>query len=377
STVPPTTTVADGHEQHDGFDENPFAIGFPLEPCLRDALGDACAESSMRRKALLRGLTEILQGANRIIYEQGQEVPSQRGMGTTAVVLYIDGSDGIVSHVGDSRLYLCREGQLYQVTEDHSLISHLYKQGRITREEMWEHPQRNVILRCIGVQGSVEPDTVYLELFPGDRLLLCSDGLSDLVPPEDLLGLINSEPGQGVVDAAIDAANERGGKDNVTALLVEVCPDSPVVWQGLGMVRKREVLRELYLFSSLTDQECIKVNRDLYQREVASGETVLREGDLGAELYMVVRGRVDVRRRGVSLGDIGPGGHFGEFSLVSQAPRSATVIALEDTTLLSLKQEDFDELIASDPVLGTKVLRALVNNLAEVVRSMNERVRAE
>ena len=91
------------------------------------------------------------------------------------------------------------------------------------------------------------------------------------------------------------------------------------------MVRKREVLRELYLFSSLTDQECIKVNRDLYQCEVASGETVLREGDLGAELYMVVRGRVDVRRRGVSLGDIGPGGHFGEFSLVSQAPRSATV----------------------------------------------------
>jgi len=174
--------------------------------------------------------SEALKGAveeaNRRIYAASLEDESKRGMGTTCTTLCLLDGQAFAAHVGDSRLYMLRGGKVYQLTEDHSAVMEMVKLGLITKEEARHHDDKNVILRALGTSPEVEVST--LEPFAvraGDQYLLCSDGLYDLVPDEEIEHeLSNAADIQAAGQKMISLAKERGGHDNITVGIVAVVP---------------------------------------------------------------------------------------------------------------------------------------------------------
>ena len=167
-------------------------------------------------------LTHAIRLAGRRIYDKAKEQPEYHGMGTTAVVLLVDGPNAYVAHVGDSRLYMLREGQIEQVTEDHSLIAEKIRHGLITPEEAKNHRMRNVITRSLGYQEDVEVDIQVRAVRPGDHYLLCSDGLSGHVQAEELAEAIQERGPQEAARYLVGLACDRGGEDNITAIIARV-----------------------------------------------------------------------------------------------------------------------------------------------------------
>ena len=170
---------------------------------------------------LLDGLQTAIQDANREIINASMEDASMRGMGTTATVLVTKGNQLYVGHVGDSRAYLIRNRRIDQITEDHSIVAQLVRARAITPQEAARHPYRNVITRCLGMQVEVEADTQQRELKAGDRLLICSDGLSGLVSDDEMLQMVlSSDDPQKTCQDLVNLALERGGSDNITVVLI-------------------------------------------------------------------------------------------------------------------------------------------------------------
>jgi serine/threonine protein phosphatase PrpC len=168
-------------------------------------------------------LPAIIQEANRRIYERATSDQGVSGMGTTVTAALLTGGRVTLGHVGDSRAYRIRNGELEQLTDDHSLVGDLMRSGRLTAEEAEAHPQRSVITRALGTDPEVDVDTLTIEAEPGDLFLLCSDGLTTMVADDDIVGIIAAAPT--LDDAArtlVKAANSGGGEDNVTVVLFRV-----------------------------------------------------------------------------------------------------------------------------------------------------------
>ena len=168
---------------------------------------------------ILRG---AIQAATYLIHSMAEFDETKAGMGTTTSVLMLLGRVAVIGQVGDSRIYLARDGQIAQITDDHTLIAAQIREGMLTPEEARYAPHRNVITRAVGSHEYVEVDTRVVETVPGDRFLLCSDGLHGYVEEPDEILPILSLPVDQVCQRLIDIANTRGGKDNITAIVVEV-----------------------------------------------------------------------------------------------------------------------------------------------------------
>ena len=159
--------------------------------------------------------------ANRLIYEKAQSDPDYEGMGTTLVAAVTDGSHVTVANVGDSRCYLIRDGGIQQLTKDHSVVEDMVDRGEIERADAWKHPRRNYITRALGAEEQVECDLFFRDLEPGDVLLLCSDGLSGVVNPQELLfEVVYGGELDTAAERMVNIALERGAPDNVTALIL-------------------------------------------------------------------------------------------------------------------------------------------------------------
>jgi PPM family protein phosphatase len=174
-------------------------------------------------------LQAIIKEANRRIYDRARRDSDASGMGTTVTAALLMRGQVILGHVGDSRAYRIRDGELEQLTEDHSLVGDLMRSGRLTAEEAEAHPQRSVITRALGTDPEVDVDTQSVDVRPGDLFLLCSDGLTTMVGDEDILGILAAAPT--LDDAArelVRAANTGGGEDNVTVVLFGVVGDDAV-----------------------------------------------------------------------------------------------------------------------------------------------------
>lgn len=174
-------------------------------------------------------LREAVQSANRFIYGAATRDRSLKGMGTTVVALMLrDDGSAWVAHVGDSRLYRIRAGRIEALTEDHSVVALMLREGLIQPEEARDHPKKNQIMRALGVGDEVEVDIAPIGIQAGDSYLLCSDGLYGMLPDEDLRRIAESAPDpETAVAWLIDAANQAGGLDNITALLVRVFGPAP------------------------------------------------------------------------------------------------------------------------------------------------------
>ena len=199
--------------------------------------GEVASETALRPIAKLDGQTfdeardatealrQAIEAANRNVVGQAQADPQLAGMGTTLTAVMVRDGQLHIAHVGDSRAYLLRDGEtINQLTTDHTLVEQLVQDGRLSRDEVATHPQRSVITRAIGVDAEVEVDTLApLVLQPGDQVLLCSDGLSGPVSDPQISDLLRDEPdGNAAVEQLIQAANDAGGPDNITVVLLRV-----------------------------------------------------------------------------------------------------------------------------------------------------------
>lgn len=172
-------------------------------------------------------LRRALETANDRVYKAAREDMDLAGMGTTGVcMLFEPGGRGWVAHVGDSRAYRLRDGEFSQITDDHSVVGALIRMGHITEDEAKVHPQRNEILRAIGTNEEVEVQVTPLELQPGDRYLLCSDGLSGLVPDGEIAEVLARQEPEDAVRTLVQMANLEGGNDNITVQVVSI-PGAP------------------------------------------------------------------------------------------------------------------------------------------------------
>ncbi|MBP5264609.1 MAG: Stp1/IreP family PP2C-type Ser/Thr phosphatase [Lachnospiraceae bacterium] len=167
-------------------------------------------------------LRRALEAANMKVFQESICQSELEGMGTTVVAATIDGDEMTVMNVGDSRLYVIDEDEIRQITEDHSLVEEMVRKGVLAREKARNHPKKNIITRAVGVAGVVEPDFFEVKLKAGDKVLLCSDGLSNMLEDEELKRIIS---GKGTLEEKatrlIDVANGNGGKDNVSVILID------------------------------------------------------------------------------------------------------------------------------------------------------------
>jgi serine/threonine protein phosphatase PrpC len=219
---PPLFAIADGMG---GAQAGEVASGLAAA-VLEEATGDERGEERV---------ASLIQEANRRVFQRSNEDAATSGMGTTMTVALIDSSDGTIAfgHVGDSRAYRVRGGELEQLTDDHSLVGELVRSGRLSPEEAESHPQRSVITRALGTEPDVDVDTFTVDAEPGDVYLLCSDGLTDMTSTRDILAAVESSND---LDAAarelVRAANDGGGEDNITVVLFQI--DSDDVGADLG-----------------------------------------------------------------------------------------------------------------------------------------------
>ncbi|MDY6794829.1 MAG: Stp1/IreP family PP2C-type Ser/Thr phosphatase [Actinomycetota bacterium] len=228
SALTETGKVRDNNEDSYHVDERTFIVADGMGGHRAGEVASSAAIEEFLRfeeaNASLEPVDRMREGilaANRELYAQAMGDTSLEGMGTTFTAVLVEG-EVFMGHVGDSRAYLWRDGGLRLLTRDHSLVERMVQEGRITRTEARNHPHRNIILRALGVSDQVQVDMRSYAAAPGDRLLLCSDGLTESLEDGEIARILCEFPDlDECCRALVDVANDRGGTDNITVVLVE------------------------------------------------------------------------------------------------------------------------------------------------------------
>jgi serine/threonine protein phosphatase PrpC len=216
--------------------EDAFVVSPPLF-AVADGMGGAkageiasrLAAAAVREEEADRvDVGELIREANRRVFERARDDASASGMGTTMTVALVEDDHVTIGHVGDSRAYRLRAGELEQLTEDHSLVAELVRSGRLSPEEAEMHPQRSVITRALGTEADVDVDTFNVDAQPGDVFLLCSDGLTTMVGDERIVDVVgaNRDDLERAAKQLIGDANRSGGEDNVTVVFFEIAEEA-------------------------------------------------------------------------------------------------------------------------------------------------------
>ena len=172
-------------------------------------------------------LLEAFTKANKHTYLMAQKSDAYKGMGTTLTALYLPGDNtAYAAHVGDSRLYLYRNNTLSQITKDHSYVADLLAQGKITSSEAFNHPKKNMLLQALGVEEEIRTDIFHFALEKGDILLLCSDGLSDMLRDLEIANILEASDFENAATALLEQSLDNGGKDNISLIMIAVEEDA-------------------------------------------------------------------------------------------------------------------------------------------------------
>ncbi|NLY94431.1 MAG: Stp1/IreP family PP2C-type Ser/Thr phosphatase [Myxococcales bacterium] len=329
------------------------------------------------RDSILLAMESAVQKACAAVHQAGEDDPQKRGMGTTLDALLIVGHRGFIAHVGDSRIYLYRQGAVHQLTEDHSVVNELLRRGKLTRDQIDKVQYKNAVTRAVGVYRNVDPDVFDFDVLPGDRFLLCSDGLHGYFEEHELGRLFEEVPEGELATRLVALANERGGKDNITAVVVRVPEGRGGIDEIAQEVNlKLEILHRIPLFRFISYQELVRVLNITHVRSYQPGEVIVREGEEGEEFFVVLKGRVRVHSGENTLVELSPGQHFGEMALVDKSPRSASVTAVERSRVLTIRRRDFFALIRKEHAIATKLLWSFCGVLAQRLRTTSEQLAA-
>jgi PPM family protein phosphatase len=350
-----------------------------LQPKQEELVQLSTVDSAENRKRILAILEEVVRAADQAIYDRAQNEPEKRGMATTIDVLFIINGSAFIAHVGDSRVYLVRNQQSFLLTTDHTLANHLFSQGKLSAEEIEKIPHKHALMRALGMASGTQIDALHLDLLRGDKFLLCTDGLSHYFKNnQDLLSLWGDITSQGVAEDMIQFANQQGGRDNTTVIMISV-DDPGIPQRHVETTQKIRLLQHISLFKELSYQEMLQLLPLTQEINVATGDVLIKEGEPGDELFILLSGQVEVISEGVNITTLGPGNQFGELALVDDRPRSATIKALEPSRLLLLTRADFRQLTRNGE-LAPKLLWNLIFNISGRLRDtswqLTEQVKA-
>lgn len=335
---------------------------------LADYARGGSGAARVSKRDILNMLEFAVNRASSRVHAEAAKDAQKRGMGTTLVSLLVIGTTAFIIYVGDSRIYLLRDGVLEQLTEDHTVRNELIKKRKMTREQVEQIAQKNAITRAVGVYEHAEPDTLVLDLVQGDRFLLCSDGLCGYFEDDlESLGRHLSNPdADAAARSLIDAANEQGGKDNITSVIVTVGDATTRdTTRAKQLQLKRETLARMPLFRPLNDREILRVLQVTDVVSFKNGEQVMTEGETGEELFIVLSGQLRVTRNGAELATLKTGDHVGEMALVRSQPRSATVVSDGASDLMVIRRTEFFEILRKEHQLAVKLLWQFLGVLAD------------
>jgi serine/threonine protein phosphatase PrpC len=313
--------------------------------------------------------SEAVQHACRKVFEQGGEMSEHQRMGTTLTMLIVDGTKGIMAHVGDSRLYILRGSRVYQISSDHTYGEELRKKGgpKLLNKSS---PFFRALTRTVGTSPSVEVDRVRFDLRAGDTFLLCSDGLAGFLDsPEELKEFLEDEDISSIPMKLVDFANARGGGDNITVAVVRIedreSPSGGVDTAARTVNQKHAAASSSYLFKELKFRDLVRVIDIAECTEVEGGVELVPENGPCGSLYIVMDGRVSVYRADQETTQLGKGRQFGELSLLGAWRSPVSIRALGPTRLLRIDGNRFRELIAKAPRIGLAVHGALSRQMAK------------
>ncbi len=316
-------------------------------------------------------LDRAIQAISYQIFALAQQRGSDFRMGSTVTALIDLGEIATVVHVGDSRCYLLRKGIIYQLTEDHSLIAEQLKMGLISPEEAAKSRHKNVITRAVGMAERLPVDIFFVDLVPNDRFLLCTDGFYNYLRPGELEKILAEKDLTNIPEQCIELANQRGGRDNITAIALEVESVSETKVSGTFKSVVNDsitLLQHSPLFRGMTYPEALKLlsltNSEIFKQ----GEIIIREGAPPKQLFIIKSGEIAIYHRGELIARLGRGDYFGEMGIFDGAPYSATAVAERPTECLKIEGKEFLRLIRQAPDIGYKIQYNLILELIRRLR---------
>lgn len=327
---------------------------------------DGSHEACEAVEGLLRA---AIQAASAEVFDLARGGQGRHGMGTTCIALIVVGGKGFMGHVGDSRMYMVRGGRVWQLSQDHTFFNDAVRNGMMSYEEARASPWANMITRGVGIQRSVAVDTLVFDVVESDTILLCSDGLTAYMQDHHEIVAVLSDPALPALPSKlIRIANERGGGDNISAVVVRGVAEVPALRddsaRAVKITQNLQTLRHIALFMDLGDPEIVRLFNKFQSVDYRPGAVVIREGEDTDSMFVIVEGDVQINRDGKVVATLTRGAHFGEMGLLNQRPRSATVTVTSPTQMLLLERRSFNEVLCEDTGLAAKILYKLAQILS-------------
>lgn len=327
-------------------------------------------DARLNKRNVAAWLENAISDASGAVREKAASDPSLAGMATTVVAALVVGSQAFVAHVGDSRVYLVRHKTLHQLTEDHSVMNDLRRRGAQADRSHLGAAFQGALTRALGVLNTARVDMLDFELLPGDRLLLCSDGVSGVIGDTTMQAIAPHGDATGAVHMFIDTALQNGAPDNATIVIVDISQEAAE--DRVSQVRRRlEALQAISMFRYLPYPDLMRVASVAKEVPFSAGTTIFDEGAPGDSLFVILEGHVGVIKSQLEIAELGEGAHFGEMSLIERVPRSAGIVAKTSVRALVIEREGFFSLLREE-VTAVKLLWGMVRMLNQRLRSTSD-----
>ena len=308
---------------------------------------------------------DATQEASRRLHELANTDPDLAGMGTTMTMLIVVDNKAVMAHVGDSRLYVLRRGELHQLSADHTLANEMLQTGDMPPEEAERSRYKHVLTRTVGHQQSVQVESLLFDLFPGDTLLLCSDGLSNYFENSDaVVEILNSDDLNSLSVRLIDFANSRGGADNITLIVARAVADADDA-EVADFEHRLDALKSTFLCQQLSVRRLLRLLSIASVIECAAGQTLFKSGQKCDGLYVVLDGSLTVEDNMALASELSTGDCLGETSLLGLGTIHDSIVANEPSRLLFISRSEFGKLSRRLPKLGNILLRNLGRHLSD------------
>lgn len=314
---------------------------------------------------VMRVAEEAVQVANLGVHQLAESSTELSGMGTTMTMLIIVEGKAVIAHVGDSRLYLKRGGEIHQLTVDHTLANDMLLAGALSKEEAAKSRFQHVLTRSIGSREFVEVDTLLFDLLPGDRFLLCSDGLSNYFKEPAVVASFLERPE--IIsrpESLIDFAKEAGGDDNITAVVVEAVPDAESEFVP-DADQKVRALKDSFLGRKLSIRRLLHLLTVTSVIHCSAGKELVTIGKKCPGMFLVLEGTLNVQDDDIVGGSLEPGDCFGHETLIAPAKSPASIVAQGPAKVMLVDRKKFNSLTKRLPRLGNALLRNLSRFLSE------------
>ncbi len=323
------------------------------------------------RRALFDRVENLFNETAQRLYDQAAEAGLR--MGTTLTTAILTPDRLVLGHVGDCRVLRLRGAEVTVLTNDHSIAAAQLRRGHMTEAEYRQSPKRSLLYQSLGPVPEIEADVIEAELAEGDVYVMATDGVWACISDEELRQAGRMKDLDAAARHICQRAIENGSDDNCSVILLRIHDIARS--QPDGLIRSLAVspLFKDYEEADLRLLAPFLSTRDLMQRDVA-----MREGEFSEEMFVIVSGAMEVSRQGIPLAQLGPGAHFGQLALVSEAPAAATGTALFPTRLLVLHKDGVADLCRRRPELATRFLLTLLSDTAERLVEFTARIgRAE